>query len=390
MMTAYTEDIDEINEAVADILGQIDLTALKRNTVGFIVCYYDFIESGMVKALCEKLPFDVIGMTSMASGSNGGFGMYTLRLTVLTSDDVEFAAAMTPPLTREQYAETIARVYEEASAPRNPRSPSLIISCIPQMNTIAGADITKRLDEACGGVPIWGSVTSGVDMRYEECHAIYNGDAAHESLAMLLFYGNIHPEFVVTSIPERNIRETRGIVTESCGCVLKTVNNLPIIKYLEQYGIVLRPENSTTTPLLVYYNDAEPVALGIYTINEDGSAIFGGEIPVGASVAIAEIDREGIIETARRSMEKIRAIKETHADGILLLPCVTRYIMLSPDQEEEMRLVSDFFAKEFGNITGDAPPFLLGYSGGEICPVKEGDGKYHNRFHNYTFSALIL
>ena len=65
------------------------------------------------------------------------------------------------------------------------------------------------------------------------------------------------------------------------------------------------------------------------------------------------------------------------------MPCVTRYIMLAPDQESELRLIHEELSK-------DGKPFMMGYSGGEICPMPGRDGKPRNRFHNYTFCACIL
>jgi len=40
--------------------------------------------------------------------------------------------------------------------------------------------------------------------------------------------------------------------------------------------------------------------------------------------------------------------------------------------------------------TGSVMPYKAGYSGGEICPVRDESGVLQNRFHNFTFSACIL
>jgi hypothetical protein len=56
--------------------------------------------------------------------------------------------------------------------------------------------------------------------------------------------------------------------------------------------------------------------------------------------------------------------------------------MLAPSSEDEL--------KKMTALVNGKTPYWLSYSGGEICPVKGADGKYHNRLHNYTFSALAL
>ena len=94
MYTARTSEIDEIDVAVAEIKSQIDFGSLKKNTGGLIFCHIDFVDSGVVAALCEALPFNVIGMTSMASVDEHGYGLFDLTLTVLTSDEVTFEAVV--------------------------------------------------------------------------------------------------------------------------------------------------------------------------------------------------------------------------------------------------------------------------------------------------------
>ena len=90
MYTARTSEIDEIDEAINEIKDQIDFDSLKKKSGGLIFCHIDFVESGVVTALCEQLPFNVIGMTSMASADEHGYSLYVLTLTALTSDEVTF------------------------------------------------------------------------------------------------------------------------------------------------------------------------------------------------------------------------------------------------------------------------------------------------------------
>jgi hypothetical protein len=162
---------------------------------------------------------------------------------------------------------------------------------------------------------------------------------------------------------------------------MKTLNDISVIQYMTTLGIVLKQEDATTSPFMVYHdNESEPVAQGIFTILDDGSVILGGRVPKGAKIALGQIDTGGILDTARATLNEIQ--KSGVGNGLLLHPCVTRYIMLAPHQDDEHQVVS---AALEGNV-----PFMLGYSGGEICPLLGDDGKYHNRFHNYSFSACAF
>jgi hypothetical protein len=384
MQTAYTTEIDEVEEAVEAILGQLDLDALKKHSAGILNVCYDFVESGIVRALCARLPFAVIGMTTMASACKTGSGRYGLCLTVLTSDVVTFTTACTPSLTHDNYEEAIRSTYN-AARDTLPGDPAFIVSFIPYMRDVNGAELVNSFSASCHDVPVWGSMTIGMDMSFEQCRTIRNEEAEQFALAMLLVYGPVEPEFIVTSIPERNIRENRGMITESDGYTVKAVNGMPILSYLDSIGITLFDSIGITlhisVPLMVYYEGASrPVALGIFTIDDEGNALCGGYVPEGALVAVGAIDPKGIMETAKESVARLS--RGGKKDGILMFPCGSRYFMLAPNQDNEIRCVSA--------MLGDDVPYMLGYSGGEVCPVRDADGKWRNCFHNYTFSACTF
>ncbi|GHV53020.1 hypothetical protein FACS1894206_02900 [Deltaproteobacteria bacterium] len=382
MQTAYTTEIDEIDDAMNEILGQLDMTALRKNSVGIVTCHFDFVEAGLIAELSARLPFDVIGMTTMASGNEHGFDMYGLSLAVLTSDDVVFETAITAPFGTGDYKEKLAETYAETRS-KLQEDPSLIISFFPYLRDISGAVLVKYFDELCGGVPTWGSLSTNTDISYDHCRSIRNDVAERDALVMLLLRGPVDPEFVVVSIPEQKIRANRGVITESDDCVLKKVNNLPVLEYFKTMGVELLPNAANATPIMVYYEDnTEPVALGIFTIREDGSFLCGGEMTEGASISIGEITAEGILATARDGVRHI--LQSGRHNGALMLPCVTRYVMLAPDQKSEIRLVSRLMGENA------SLPYMMGYSGGEVCPVRDETGKTHNRFHNYTFSACVF
>ena len=381
MYTARISEIDEIDEAINDIKQQIDLSALKKNSGGLVFCHMDFIESGMMKALCAALPFNVIGMTSLASAEARGYSLFDLTLTVLTSDEVSFEVGMTNPLTRDNYQDEISRLYSQVRQ-QVADDPAMIISFAPYIHDVAGYQLVDAMDAACAGIPLWGSITSGVDFNYERVKTFCNGKHLREGLAMMFINGSVEPKFIVSSLPERNIRNNRALVTQSEGAILREINGLPVIKYLESIGLSINKDNVTALPMMVYYEGFDaPVALGFYTLFDDGSVLTGAPMPIGASFSVGSIDVDGILESAASAVEQIEAFEGRHAT--LLLPCVTRYLMLAPDQESEFRLINE-------KLSAGGKPFMMGYSGGEICPTLGVDGKLRNRFHNYSFCACVL
>ena len=381
MYTARTSEIDEIDVAINEIKEQIDLTALKKNSGGLIFCHIDFIESGVVAALCDELPFNVIGMTSLASVDGHGYGLFDLTLTVLTSDEVSFECGMTENINHDNYTNEIDGLYADVRA-RAGGDPAMIFTFMPYIRDVAGYEVVEAMDKACHGLPLWGSITNSGDFTYNTVHTICNGKTLPAGVAMMFVNGPVEPTFIVSSLPERNITNNRAIVTKSDKAVLREVNDMPILEYLANIGLEITKENITSTPLMVYFDGAtEPVALGFYTMYEDGSVLAGGALPVGTSFAVGSIDAEGIFESAEKAVQQILERKDRKVT--LLLPCITRYIMLAPTQEDELRLIQT-------KLSGNAVPFMMGYSGGEICPMRGSDGTYHNHFHNYSFCACIL
>lgn len=381
MYTARTAEIDEIDVAVDEIKSQIDFSALKKNSGALIFCHIDFIDSGVVAALCRELPFNTIGMTSLASVDEHGYGLFDLTLTVLTSDEVSFEAGMTGNINHDNYVSEIDRLYGLMRG-RVADDPAMIFTFTPHIRDVSGDEVLRAMDVSCHGIPLWGSITNSFDFVYETVQTICNGEALPAGVAMMFVNGPVEPVFVVSSLPERNITNNRAMITKSDNAVLREVNDLPILDYLANIGLVITKENITATPLMVYFDGAaEPVALGFYTLFEDGSVLAGGAIPAGTSFAVGSIDAEGIFESAEDGLRQILAHK--HRQATLLLPCVTRYIMLAPNQERELRLIKE-------TLSNGAEPFAMGYSGGEICPMRGPDGRYRNRFHNYSFCACIL
>jgi hypothetical protein len=132
----------------------------------------------------------------------------------------------------------------------------------------------------------------------------------------------------------------------------------------------------------VDYNDGTPpVALGVYSLLPEG-ALCGEEIPAGAALSFTEIDYDSIMETMESALRQAMDDAEKNgANGILAIPCCSRSL-ISPRPEDEMR-------RSVAIIDGKWP-FMLLYSGGEICPVYGASGVPVNRFHNYTYTIAVL
>ena len=382
LLNAWSMELDEPAVVVSDILEQLDLekNALK-NSVGFLTCSYDFVESGMVKAICEALPFDVVGCTTLTNANNEEAGIMLLCLTVLTADDCQFATAVTESLHNDLEGAVNAAAMKAMSGLG--QTSQMALAFLPMFG-VGGEIMLSILNKALDGIPIFGTVGCDHDTaEYCNTYIIHNGECFRDCLSFLLIAGNVNPRFVVASTSEQNLRKQQAVITSSEGCLLKQVNNMTAKEYFESIGLISGKgiEGMSSVPFVVDYGDGtQPVARAIYGLNQDGSALCGGVMPEGSTLYIGRMDVEDILLTAKNSIKDL--IKTNNLNGIILFPCLGRNMVLAMDPLAEIDLVK--------NQISDLVPWHLAYSAGECCPVYYKDNRLANRFHNFTFIGCAI
>ena len=375
MLTAQTFEIDDASLAVSEILEQLDLPNRQRKyAVGIMACYPEFLDSGVARAICDSLPFDVVGTTTMASGTPGNRGAMMLALSVITSDTVIPAAVLSKSLV-EDHRSTMTVAYDKARAAL-PATPSLIIALAPVMDYLSGDEVIETLDSISGGLPVFGTLPCDHTNNYSQTYVTFNGVGHENALALVLLSGPITPKFYIVSIPEERRQKQNAIITSSEGNVLRKVNGMPLLKYLETLGMITRDNVDTAkiVPFVVDYNDGTtPVVRGIYRFTPEGSAMCGGLMPENSTLSVGSLNHDDVISSTRRLFQTIKA--ESNPQLMLVMSCICRGWALGVDVLAEIETVE----KESAGT-----PYLFSYSGGEICPVYNEGGETFNRFHNFT------
>jgi hypothetical protein len=376
VLNACTAEIDDVDLAVSEILEQLDVPgSLLNNSIGIIACYYEFIETGVVAEICQRLPFDVVGCTTLGNSARGICGLELLSISVLTSDDVFFSSAMSAPLDPPDIVCSIQGVYTQALEGLK-GDPAMIFSYIPMMQSVEAVSILDTVHCLGRGVPIFGTISCDSTATFQDSRVIYNGQAAPNTMALVFLRGNVRPKFYVNTIPEENIQKLAGIITESEGCLVKRVNGMPFLDYLAtmglpKQGVIASP---SSFPIMINYNDnTKPAGRAIYMLTPEGYALLAGEAPVGSGVSIAAMDYAGVLATAESAVKKAIA---GDVSGLLIYPCLSRNLMLEANTDDEMKKIIETLG---GNY-----PYQVCYSGGEICPVSTAEGKLLNRIHSFT------
>ncbi len=380
--TAFTSEIDEVDAAVEEILSQLDLSSLRQNSVGILSCYSEFIDSGVVAALSARLPFPIVGTTTLATAVNGGSGQLVLALLVLTGEGVRFSAAVSGSL-KDDMAGPVTEAYESA-ARQLPGPPALVLTFAPLMYYYAGDQYVELLGRLSGGAPCFGTLAVDHTADYGQSQTIFGANAYRDALALVLVQGDVAPAFFVGSLSEGVIRKQTAVVTASEGNILQGVNGVTVAEYLETIGLakggqIVKGYNSI--PFIIDYNDGtQPIARALFAITPEGYGVCGGLMPVGSTLSIGALDRGDVMSVASDVLQ--RALSSGRHSAALIYSCIGRNLALGVDTLAEAE-------QSQAQLSGRLP-FLYSYSGGEICPVTGEAGSLQNRFHNITFVACLL
>jgi hypothetical protein len=382
-LTACTLEIDNVEKAVSEILSQLDIGKnLLKNSAGIISCYSEFLETGVVKALSEKLPFDIIGCTTLSGCVQDVSSRLMLSIAVVTSNDASFSCVSSEPLSPDTFKKSVADAYNKALS-RLERKPAMIFACSPLFFNIAGDNVVEAIDEVSGGVPLFGTLAVDHTKDYHTAQTIFNNSASFNSLSMLLIAGDVKPSFSVASMLDAKIMSQKAIITKSRDNILMEVNNMSVLDYMRSIGLASsgKIEGLTSIPFTIDFNDgSKPVVRAIFAMTPEGYAVCGGSMPVNTTLGVGSVDHDDVILTARNSMEKLPL--GANYGGLFIFSCVARNNALGFDVSAEMDTVQ--------NAVGGKTPFVMSYSGGEICPVYDGSGKLINRFHNETIITCLF
>jgi hypothetical protein len=388
MITAHTEEIDDIDAATAELLSQIEAKGpLKKHSMGLVSCFTDFISSGLIKELAEKLPFEMAGVTTLASADRDTMGEALLILTVLTSDELEFVAGLTGVITGED-PELLRPAYEKAAGNRQ-KKPAFMIGFAPLLMNVSGDFFAEAWGDITGNVPVFGTLAVDHNTDYHEAQTILNGETFRDRFVFVLVYGAIKPSFIIGGISENKVFREKGVVTASQGNQLREVNGVSVADYLTSLGLS-KDENGlivgiNSFPFILDYNDgAQPVIRVMFAITPEGHAVCGGKMPVGASLTVGSINAEEVVKTTGETLKIALAIGENNGNknGVLIFSCVGRFFAQGFNPAAEMKKARD--------VLGDKLPFHFAYSGTELCPVYGNNGAIFNRSHNDTIVICIF
>ena len=378
---AFTNEIDDAELAVSEIMAQLEPGKnCLQSTVAVVTCYHEFATNGIITELYKNLNFPIVGTTTTVTSTNRGFGQLGFSILMITSDDVVFTAACSSSLMNG-LDEPFARMYQSALAGHT-ETPKLIISAAPLMLNYPGDNYVEALDKVSGGVPNFGTLAIDDTSDYLNSYVIFNDKTERDIYGIIVASGNIKPKFLYASFSPEYILTQKATITKAEGNLLKEVDGLPIIKYMEKMGFAengkVRDVLHSVPFILDYAGEGIPVSRVLLSWSEDGYGICGGLMPEGTEFNLGTWDKSDVLGTTVRTIESI--LQNEYVSTLILHSCLARNYALRTELLAETETVN--------KTVDESTPYIFGYAGGEICPVR--DTANSNNFHNNTIIACAF
>lgn len=395
-IVAYTEEIDDLDEACEELFEQAQGFALARSTMAILFTEEDTDYPELYARLSKKWKFPIMGCTAMAmlSGEQG-YCRGGISVLILTADDCEFSVGITEELTGTNYEEAIKSLYKKLKTPHTAEVKlGLCYYGFPtDSRELSGSGLLAVLRNAAGELPIYGGTASD-NLTFTGYRVFCNDREIKNALALALISGNVKPRFVRVNSVEHTAAFSYEI-TKAHENVVYRLGKQSFVETLREENMRVDQKNMMTAYILSPFvvtvdkgsGDKVKVARVLSTLDfKTGSGTFLGVMPEGAVLSIGLINREDVCRSVEKAFAEILrelSREKNECSTLLVTSCAARFLALMNDP-----------AAEAQTYLGRLPEgvSLMGlYALGECCPVRgEKTGKEYNMFHNFTFTILAL
>jgi hypothetical protein len=396
MIKSYVITIHEIDvpeDAVELVREKLTGIELMKNSFGIISAHPDAVYSGVFKAICDELPFEICGIScdDQCSGSltsPGEIGTDMFSIMILTGDDCSFACGHTNgDLIGEKYSQLKKKVGESGEV-------KLALLYTPFTAERFPGEYIDVISSLEPGLPIFGSVSHAketVELK-SGILTLCNGEASGEEVVLALISGDFTPKFFVSNFTESaTVLKNIGTVTKCEKNILMEIDGVNAGDFLDNVGfskvkstIDDTNQGLLTTAFVLKYGDCGETD-GVQVVSRSPLAFVEngvhcvGHIHNGARVSVAFSTPEAVMETAH---EMIRAIADSEAGTALIYSCIGRRVGLLSNSLEELNAIKEGLAGKVNHT--------VTYVGGEISPTFVSEESVCNHEHNQTLIACVF
>ena len=385
------KEIDDVNYALKELNEQMSKIKLYKNTLGIVAVHPDFIDSGVYAAICDVLPFQLVGIETFSQTVNNNTEMFLLSIMVLTSNTNEFSYENSQTSTNENEITTQAINCYQKAAKKLTGKPklALLYTPFPEENyTGVACKCFRAISETDKNLPIFGSLSCRELEMVTESKVVFGKEVSNNQFALVLISGDISPEFYVGSITEDvSVVSLIGVVTSSHNNLVKEINGVNIKKFFNEMDFFIDKDITSTilSGIVVAEKKDENGNIlsrrtqGIMSLTDDDHALFGDHIEEGTVLSFAVLSEDVVIATTDRLISQI---KEHKNKTVLIYSCLSRWFASSLDKDRECNALKNELSGSFN--------FQMAYSGGELCPASKKGETIHNAKHSASIIACVF
>lgn len=331
-----------------------------------------------IQQLRELLPLaQFAGCTTAGEIAQNGVANQQPVATVIAFEQSQIQLASTQVARRED-----SRKAGELLANSLAADGLMYIMVISDGMTVNGSELTRGIISRLPNIPVTGGLAGDGD-RFKETYTLANDKLATHQVVTIGFYGQALSVSYGSRggwIPFGPIRK----VTSAEGNILRELDHESALtvyrRYLGEQGGEL-PAAGLKYPLEIFEEGkSTTVVRTLLAINElDGSIVFAGDIPQGASARLMRANAESLIDGANQAATACQQGAPAGSEVAVLVSCVGRRLLLRQLADEEIDEVSEVLGKD---------TLVCGYySYGEIAPFEMGDCA---ELHNQTMTVTSL
>jgi hypothetical protein len=384
LVIGHSDDVDAADammEVVRQCTAQLDGDS--PPIAGLLLAGIDYDHAALLKVLGATWPdLPIIGGTTDGEfSSSGGYHDDSVALTLFCGSGVEAGFGVGRGLS-EGVGAAVSSAVSAASAGHD--EPPVICLTIPESMTANCTEIVDALQHGLGPeCPIFGGV-SGDHREFGTTYQFAGGEVLSDSVPLLLFWGDLAVSYGVAS-GWRPVGSTFK-VTKAEGNVVYTIDDRPILDVFEdhwgdsyEWGVL------GEFPLAVFPDPEDTDNFYLRAVfgvdSEQGTATFAATVPEGATVRLAEVLRDGLLEGSSMAIDQaLKAFPGESPGGGVVFSCAARKWLLGSRVGEESDLFNDALVEK-------AVPFVGWYAFGEIAPLAGGGRAF---YHNETCIAVLF
>ncbi len=384
LVIAHSNDVDSL-DAIRAVVEQCtsQLEGGPAPVAGLLFAGIDYDHSTLLEEIHRTWPdLPIIGGTTDGEfSSRDGFHNDSVALTLFCGQNIEARIGVGKRLS-EGVEAAVSRSLVAASAGKSERPVTCLT--VPESMTANCTEIVDALQRGLGNhCPVYGGV-SGDHRAFGTTYQFANREVLSDAVPLLLFWGDLRVAHGVAS-GWRPVGPSFR-VTRAEGNVVHSINDRAIVEVFSEYwGSAYELGVLGEFPLAVFPNpnDTENFYLrAVFAIDpEQGTATFGATVPEGATVRLAEVLRDGLLDGSKRAManalEEFGSGKPT---GGLVFSCAARKWLLGTRVSEEVKVLDAALGDQDIPIAGF-------YAFGEIAPLPAGGRAF---YHNETCVAVLF